>query len=274
MFASVSATTYNRKKLSKFCIETIRDRTPRSEYELVVIDNGSTDGTVPMLKKFRDEGVIDKLILNHPNSLGMAINDAWKASSPKAQWLITLSNDMFCMKGWLENFKLILESNLNVGYAFCALRMPGFKNRVPHRTKNGGSFVVKEGKWRLGYPFGGGLAVRRRTIFRYNIWFVEKRAIFLRRSIYTGVCSRLHKLGLHCIELGKPCLLFQDSEFSNPAYSEYYKARFGIDGSRMDSKYTDKVRKFKLLKKNNYTANPEAYYEGSGYKVSKYYKER
>lgn len=272
VFASISVTTFNRKKLSKFCIETIRDRTPRSEYELIVVDNGSTDGTVSMLKKFKVDGVINKLVLNHPNSLGMAINDAWKISSPKAQWLIVLSNDMFCMEGWLENLKLIIQSNLRPGYVFCALRMPGFRKRVPHRTKNGGSFVVKQGRWKLGYPFGGGLAVRRQTVFKHNIRFIEKRLIFLRRSIYTGVCRVLHKLKLRCVELGKPCLLFQDSEFNNPAYSAYYKARFGIDSSRRSRKIIDKARKLELLRKNNYTKNPEAYYEGSGYRVSKYYR--
>lgn len=272
MFASISVTTFNRKKLSKFCIETIRDRTPRSEYELVVVDNGSTDGTVSMLKKFKAEGTIDKLILNHPNSLGMAINDAWKKSSFKAEWLIVLSNDMFCIEGWLENLKLIIRSNLKPEYVFCALRMPGFRKRVPYKTKNGGSFVVKQGRWRLGYPFGGGLAVRRQTVFKHNIRFIEKHRIFLRRSIYTGVCRELHKLKLRCVELGKPCLLFQDSEFNNPAYSAYYKTRFGINDGMRNSRNADRVRKFELLKKNNYTRNPEVYYEGSDYKVSKYYR--
>ena len=60
MFASISITSLNRKKLTNFCIKTIRGRTPRKEYELIVVDNGSTDGAVQMLQKYKAEGVIDK----------------------------------------------------------------------------------------------------------------------------------------------------------------------------------------------------------------------
>jgi len=218
MFVSISVTTYNRKKLSKFCIETIRDRTPRDEYELIVIDNGSTDGTVTMLEEFKAKGVIDKLVVKHPNSLGKAINDAWKLASTKATWVIVFSNDMFCMEGWFENFKLIVQSNLKPDYIFGVLRMPGFTKRVSHKTKNGGSFVIKNGIWKTGYPFGGGLAVKKVLIVRHKILFEDKYSTWLQRSIYTGVCSKLSHLHLKCVELGKPCLLFQDSEYGNPKY--------------------------------------------------------
>jgi len=274
MFASISVTTYNREKLSKFCIETIRDRTPRDEYELIVIDNGSTDGTVSMLQNFKANGVIDKLVLKHVNSLGKAINDAWKLSSPDADWLIVLSNDMFCMEGWFENFKRIVRSNLKPGYVFCALRMPGFGKRVPYKTENGGSFVIRSGKWEKGYPFGGGLAIRRNLIGRGGVQFAERYTDWLRRSIYMGVCNRLFMMHLKCVELGKPCLMFQDCEFGNPKYAEYYKKRFNIlKKSRGDGKYDYRVRKFETLKKIGYTKNPDAYYEGSGYIISKFYRD-
>jgi len=273
VFASISVTTYNRKKLSKFCIETIRDRTPRDEYELIVIDNRSTDGTVPMLKNFKAKGVIDKLVLKHTNSLGKAINDAWKLADIDADWIIVLSNDMFCMEGWFENFKLIVQSSLKPDYVFCVLRMPGFAKRVPHETKNGGSFVTRTGKWELGYPFGGGLAVKKSLINRSGIQFAEGYSTWLRRSIYTGVCSTLFMMHLRCTELGKPCLLFQDCEFGNPKYEGYYRSRFNIASVKKDSKYDRRVRKFENLKRIGYTKNPDAYYEGSGYKISKFYRD-
>lgn len=274
VFASISITTFNRERLSRFCIETIRDTTPRDEYELIVIDNGSEDDTPSVLTEFKDQGVIDKLVLNHPNSLGKAINDAWKMADPSARWFIVFSNDMFCMDGWFENFRTIVDSGLKPDYIFCALRMAGFLKRVPHETKNGGSFVTRKGKWPKGYPFGGGLAIKRSLIRKKDISFAEDRRTWLKGSIYTLVCARLASKGLKCVELGKPCILFQDCEFSNPEYEEYYYRRFALGKRGTSPSYDHLARRFDRLRKNSYTSNPEAYYKGSGYKISNFYSER
>ena len=212
-------------------------------------------------------------MLKHPNSLGKAINDAWKLSSPQAVWLIALSNDMFCMKKWLENFKLVVQSNLKPDYVFAALRMPGFLKRVSHKTINGGSFVIKSGKWKMGYPFGGGLAVKRKLVLKHRITFIENHRLFLKRSIYADVCRQLYRSRLRWIELGKPCLLFQDCEFGNPLYKAYYKTRFKIHAENVDPDYDYRVRKFANLKRTGYTTNPDLYYEGSGYKISTFYRD-
>lgn len=264
MFLSIGLTTYNRQKLSRFCIEAIRDRTPRDEYEFIVIDNGSVDGTVPMLEKFKDEGVIDKLVVNHPNSLGKAINDAWKLSDLKAKWLLVLSNDVFCMEGWLENLKLVVQSSLKPDYVICDLRMAAFQRKVSHKTSKGGSYVVDSVDWEMGYPFGGGLAVKRSLVFKHKIQFSEERTTWLRRSIYSDIFRRLHELHLKWIELGKPCILSQDCEFTNPEYASYYASRF--------EKCHNKKR-FARLKRQGYTTDPDAYYEGSGYEISKFYRD-
>lgn len=264
MFASISITTYDRRRLSEFCVETIHDRTPREEYELIVVDNSSTDDTVPMLEKFKTESIIDKLVLDHPNSLGRAINTAWKLADPKAEWLIVLSNDVFCMKGWFENFKLVAESDLKPNYILAELRMATFEKKMLHEAVNGGFYVVDVGGWKLGYPFGGGLAVKRHLITKHKIQFSEEHTTWLRKSIYSAVFQRLHRLNLKWIELGKPCILTQDCEFTNPEYEAYYARRF--EKSRNKNRLA-------RLKREGYTTNPDAYYEGSGYKISSFYRD-
>lgn len=267
MFASISVTTYNRKKFSKFCVETIHERTPRREHELVVIDNGSSDGTDEMLKKYHKSGTIDKLVLNHFNNLGLAINDAWKLASPNTEWLVVLSNDHFCMDEWFKNFKLIIDSDLKPDYIFTVLRPWGFHLRKALKTTNGGSFVLHRG-WKSSFPFGGGLAIKKSIVDKHNIQFLTGEGVWGNKgrgvSIYSVVCKELHSLGLKYVELGKPCVLAQDTELRNPEYRKYYKRTYGMRG-RMKSLIAAQSR-------GGPTLYPDEYYAGSGYKIGKHYR--
>lgn len=271
MFASISVTTFNRKDISKYCIDTIHNRTPRDEHELIVVDNGSKDGTVGMLKQYKKDGIIDKLVLNHPNSLGRAINAAWVKANPKANWLVVLSNDFFCMEGWFENLKLVINSELKPQYLFACLRMPGFEKWQPRYTQNGGCYVVKEGAWKRGYPFGGGLVIKKALVKQHKISFPITPFGYRRRSIYSTVCRRLHRMRLRFAALGKPCVLMHDCDFGNPKYRKYYVDRFGT--SKEDFDTDRRVQKLGLLKVKGYTDNPEEYYRGSDYIISPAYRD-
>ncbi|MFA5094944.1 MAG: glycosyltransferase family 2 protein [Candidatus Omnitrophota bacterium] len=53
---SVVIPTYNRKDLLKECLDSLFDQTyPKEDYEIVVVDDGSTDGTEDMLKAMAAE---------------------------------------------------------------------------------------------------------------------------------------------------------------------------------------------------------------------------
>ncbi|MFA5499796.1 MAG: glycosyltransferase [Candidatus Omnitrophota bacterium] len=55
-FLSVVIPTYNRKDLLKECLESLFNQTyPKEDYEIVVVDDGSTDGTEEALKGLRAE---------------------------------------------------------------------------------------------------------------------------------------------------------------------------------------------------------------------------
>ena len=55
--------SYNGFQITKQCIESIRNTTPQHAYELIVVDNASTDGSVKWLKEQKDI----KLICNQEN---------------------------------------------------------------------------------------------------------------------------------------------------------------------------------------------------------------
>ena len=51
---SIVILSYNTLELTKTCIESIRAYTRDVPYEIIIVDNGSTDGSVKWLKRQKD----------------------------------------------------------------------------------------------------------------------------------------------------------------------------------------------------------------------------
>jgi GT2 family glycosyltransferase len=106
---SIIILTLNNLAKTKKCLESIRTYTPE-EYELIIVDNGSTDGTIPFLKQFPEI----KLICNTENK-GFAggCNQALKIA--KGEQFLLLNNDTIVSHKWLFNMLQALHSNSQVG---------------------------------------------------------------------------------------------------------------------------------------------------------------
>ena len=52
-FVSIVLATYNRKELLKECLKSLFNQTyPKDRYEIIVVNDGSTDGTEEVLKEY------------------------------------------------------------------------------------------------------------------------------------------------------------------------------------------------------------------------------
>lgn len=277
MFVSIGLTVYNRIKLSIYCINSIHDNTPRSEYELIVVDNQSNRNTVSMLKAYHQATYIDRLIYNKKNNLGSAINLAWERADPNAEWLLVLDNDNFCMKGWLDNFKIVVD-DLSPDFVFTQIRMPGFHKGISLRTMNGGSYLEFP---LTKIPYGAGFAIKKSIVDKYELRFPEGNEPWsignTQGSIYSAMGMILRDLELSYVDFGKPCILIQDCEYANPEYFDYYMKVFGYKGRGGSDCYgvgRTKMSKFQSLRiRGGNTRYPDEYYKGTDYKIGKYYRQ-
>jgi GT2 family glycosyltransferase len=92
------------------CIESIRIYTPPHLYEIIVVDNGSTDGTVDWLRSQTDLKVIfNKENLGFPKGCnqGLAIADGDN--------LLLLNNDTIVTPRWLDQLLACLNSDDTIG---------------------------------------------------------------------------------------------------------------------------------------------------------------
>lgn len=107
---SIIVITYNKLDYNKLCIESIRQYTEPGSYELIVIDNHSTDGTVEWLQGQQNI----RLILNSDNAgFPVGCNQGIKAA--KGDNILLLNNDTIVTPNWLTNLTKCLYSSSNIG---------------------------------------------------------------------------------------------------------------------------------------------------------------
>ena len=108
---SIIILTYNNLDYTKDCIESILKYTKKGTYEIIVVDNLSTDGTREWLKKQKNL----KVLLNEEN-LGFpkGCNQGIALANPHNDILL-LNNDTIVTENWLENLKKCLYSDTSIG---------------------------------------------------------------------------------------------------------------------------------------------------------------
>lgn len=93
---SIVIPAFNGLKYTRMCLESIRKNTVHP-YELIVVDNGSTDGTREYIKEQNDV----RLIENHENrGYPAACNQGIVASA--APYILLLNNDVIVTEYWLS----------------------------------------------------------------------------------------------------------------------------------------------------------------------------
>ncbi|NRT71792.1 glycosyltransferase [Clostridium beijerinckii] len=108
---SIIILTYNNINYNRICIESIRKYTATGTYEIIIVDNNSTDGTREWLKDQNDI----KLILNDenvgfPRGCNLGIEAAEKDND-----ILLLNNDTKVSPRWLDNLKICLYSDESIG---------------------------------------------------------------------------------------------------------------------------------------------------------------
>jgi polysaccharide pyruvyl transferase CsaB len=110
--ASIIIVTYNNLGYNKLCINSIVTKTDYPAYEVIVVDNNSTDGTRDYLRSITDNRI--KVILNDNNE-GFARANNMALKEAKGQYIIFLNNDTVVTKGWLTKLVSYLDKYPEIG---------------------------------------------------------------------------------------------------------------------------------------------------------------
>ena len=98
---SIVLVTYNNLNLTIQCVNSILRNTTWPHYELIVVDNGSDDGTGDYLERLRQAVPSAKIILN-PDNRGFAAANNQGLREADGDVLLLLNNDTVVPGGWLD----------------------------------------------------------------------------------------------------------------------------------------------------------------------------
>lgn len=96
-FVSVIVLNWNGETYIAKCLDSLLEQT-YPNYEVLVVDNGSTDGSVELLESYVPR---IRLILNHEN-LGFAAGNNVAIKEANGEYLVLFNNDAIAHREWLE----------------------------------------------------------------------------------------------------------------------------------------------------------------------------
>ncbi|MDI6654718.1 MAG: glycosyltransferase family 2 protein [Candidatus Hydrothermarchaeota archaeon] len=158
---SIIILNWNGKELTKNCLNSIRERTEYPDYEVIVVDNGSTDGSVEMLEREFPEV---KLIKNDRN-LGFGRGNNQGMEIAQGEYFFLLNNDTLVTRGWLTNAVEIMESDNRIASVGSTLIPPSEVGQVEY---------IQRGKDRQRDTVcGAAMLMKRKAAKRIGMFDVE-----------------------------------------------------------------------------------------------------
>jgi GT2 family glycosyltransferase/Flp pilus assembly protein TadD len=108
---SIIIPVWNRAELSKQCLMALAAVTVGITYEVIIVDNGSTDETPWLLGAL----IGDVRVITNTTNLGFAKACNQGAAAARGKYLVFLNNDTIPLKGWLMPLVTEVEEHADVG---------------------------------------------------------------------------------------------------------------------------------------------------------------
>jgi GT2 family glycosyltransferase len=165
--------TYNRWDLTREALRLLAEVTePR--YEVVIVDNASTDGTLEELER-----VGGARILRNPRNLGFGPANNQGAAMARGRYLLLLNSDAWVRPGWLEPLIDVADADPRVAAVAPKLLYPD------GRLQEAGSIVWRDARVR---QYGDGDVPNRPEYnFRRTVDYASAACLLVRRSAFISV---------------------------------------------------------------------------------------
>jgi GT2 family glycosyltransferase len=207
---SIVIVTHNELEYTRQCLDSVRSLSDEP-YELIVVDNGSTDGTVEYLRALPDV----RLIANDGNrGFPPAVNQGLAVASGRQ--VLLLNDDVVVTTSWLDRMLRALYSDPTVGLAGpCSNFVSG-----PQQVQGGyESLAELDGfAWDWGKSHEGAcVQVNRLVGF----------CLLIRREVVEAIGPFDEQFGIGCFEDDDYCLRAIDAGYRVVIAADAYVHHFG-----------------------------------------------
>jgi len=113
---SIVIPNWNGKKFLSPCLDSLLGQTYKT-FEIIVVDNGSQDGSIDLLKAHYPD--IKLLALNHNTGFSFAVNRGIEAGT--GEYIALINNDTKVHELWLEKMVSALQNHAHIGSVACKM---------------------------------------------------------------------------------------------------------------------------------------------------------
>lgn len=148
--------TFNEEKyVERLLISLCHQTIPREEYEIIIVDGGSTDGTVEICKKYAD-----KIVMQETQTVGGARNDGVKHAN--AELIFTTDADCIVTPGLLERIIRIFDAHPEVVMVYGIVTPLERRFRYAFLLELNNAFVKILYRLRIYLSVGSSIAFRKK----------------------------------------------------------------------------------------------------------------
>lgn len=204
---SIVMTAYNSERYIAETIRSILEQT-YSNFELIIVDDGSNDSTVDIINSFQDDRII--LIRNRINS-GICFSSNRGIEAAKGEYIARIDSDDICHKDRIEKQVIYLDMHNNI--FMCAGSINKFKSGSKKNNKLDLGQNNEEIKFRLMYS---------NPICHSTVMFRRKEYISMLYCYKKYVHSQDYYLWTNFLADGKKVVILSD------CLVDYRENEFGI----------------------------------------------
>jgi GT2 family glycosyltransferase len=158
------------------CLRKLQTNSDKTPYEIVIVDDASTDQTKEALDNLRGITVVRNL-----KNIGylLSTNRGASVASASSKYLVLLNNDTQPLSGWLDNLYATIEEDESIAIAGSLLIFPDGQVQ-----EAGGQIFANANAWNLGR---GGNPTSQVFNFTREVDYSSAAAIMVRKTFWLDV---------------------------------------------------------------------------------------
>lgn len=189
-FFSIIIPMYNSEKYIRRCLESVIDQ-EFNDYEVIVIDDGSTDETIEIISKYVDSELNIELIQQNNAGVSAARNTALNYAT--GEYILFLDSDDYLIGNSMSRLNEILKKNKSIDillFNYCEKRPNEIKNHILS-PKFLGKISKETAIESIFYDVGGYLGYCWNKVYKHSILYdksFDEQVTYLEDMLFNISC--------------------------------------------------------------------------------------
>lgn len=117
--------SFNTKELLRQCLESVMEATRKLDAEVIIVDNGSSDGTVEALNtQYKTLNIQNLKIIENKKNLGYARANNIGIRTSNGKYVLLLNSDTIVEKNSIDEMIKFINEDTGIGVSTCRVELP------------------------------------------------------------------------------------------------------------------------------------------------------